>query len=98
MQCLLAYSTTEMRVTRKAIPASAEKPVTLSDDDISSQRVTRRSLLGALGLGVGVAAAATFGAAEIAHADSDAKKKAPAKKPADKKPPAKKKKEETDSD
>jgi hypothetical protein len=87
-----------MRVTRKATPASTEKAVTLSDADISSQRVTRRSLLGTLGLGASVAAAATFGAAKIAHADSDAKKKAPAKKPSDKKPPPKKKTEETDSD
>jgi hypothetical protein len=84
-----------MRMTRKV----ANQPLTLSDADITSQRVTRRSLLGALGLGAGVAAAATFGVAETAHADTktDGKKKAPAKKPVAKKAPAKKK-EETDAD
>ena len=83
-------------MTRKVSHKAANQPLTLSDSDITSQRETRRSLLGALGLGAGVAAAATLGVAETAHADTP-KKKAPAKKPAGKKTPAKKK-EETDAD
>jgi len=48
------------------------KPLTLSDADISSQRsVSRRSLLGTLGIGAGVAAAAALGAATPAQARSD---------------------------
>ena len=40
-----------------------DKPITLSDADISSEpSVNRRSLLGTLGIGAGVAAAAVFGA------------------------------------
>ena len=48
------------------------KVLTLSDADISSQRnVSRRSLLGTLGLGAGVAATAVFGAVRSAEASSD---------------------------
>lgn len=39
-----------------------DKPGTLGDGDISSQRVSRRSLLTTLGLGAGVAAATVAGA------------------------------------
>jgi hypothetical protein len=49
-----------------------DKLLTLSDADISSQRsVSRRSLLGSLGIGAGVAAAAAFGAVTPAEARSD---------------------------
>jgi hypothetical protein len=89
-------------VTRKVPIAPAEKPVTLSDADITSTRtVTRRSVLGALGIGTGLAAAATVGGlTPTAAADSsDADKgKKPKKKTTTKKPPPKKPKEETDSD
>jgi hypothetical protein len=48
------------------------KVVSLSDADISSQRtVSRRSLLGTIGLGAGVAAAAVFGTTTAAEARSD---------------------------
>lgn len=85
-------------MARKASPPANATALTLSDADITSQRVTRRSLLGTLGLGAGVAAAAAFGAAEIAHADAGTKKKAPPKKPAGKKAAPKKKAPEADSD
>lgn len=53
-----------------------KKPVTLSDSDISTERnVSRRSLLGAIGIGTGVFAAALFGGVNAAEArrvcDSD---------------------------
>lgn len=78
-------------MTRKAPLAPAEKPLTLSETDISSERaVTRRSLLGALGVGAGVAAAVAFGTAESVPAhdtkkakDAAKKKKAPPKEEAD---------------
>lgn len=85
----------------------AEQPLTLSDADIGSERVvSRRSLLGVLGIGAGVAAGAMLGTTSSAPAaDSDAAKKPAPKKAAPKKPPAKKaapkkkkKKEETDND
>jgi hypothetical protein len=92
----------EIAVSRKT---PAEQPVTLSDADIGSERVvSRRSLLGVLGLGAGVAAGAMLGTPTSAPAaDSDAAKKPAPKKAAPKKPPAKKaapkkKKEETDND
>lgn len=45
----------------------AAKPLTLTDADISSERrISRRSLLSALGLGLGAAAAAVVGPATIA--------------------------------
>lgn len=44
-----------------------DKPGTLTDADISSQRVSRRSLLTTLGIGAGVAAGAVVGATS-AHA------------------------------
>ena len=45
---------------------------TLSEEDISSKRVSRRSLLGTIGIGAGVAAAAVFGAtAPAAAADAE---------------------------
>jgi hypothetical protein len=47
-----------------------KKPVTLTDADISSNRfVSRRSLLGTLGIGAGVAAAAVLGSVTPALAD-----------------------------
>jgi hypothetical protein len=69
-------------------------PLTLSDADITSERaVTRRSLLGVLGVGAGVAAAVAFGTADSAPAaDSDKAKDTKSKKK--KAPP----KEEADSD
>jgi hypothetical protein len=84
-------------VANKAPLPSANEPATLSDADIDSRRsVSRRSLLGALGLGAGVAATIIFAAADsVPAADSDSKKKKAPKKP----PPKKKKpKEETDND
>jgi hypothetical protein len=69
-----------------------EEPVTLTDADITAERcVTRRSLLGALGLGAGAAATVMLGAPDVAPAADDSKKKK------SKKPP-KKPKEETDKD
>ena len=92
----------EIAVSRKT---PAEQPVTLSDTDIGSERVvSRRSLLGVLGIGAGVAAGAMLGTTTSAPAaDSDAAKKPAPKKAAPKKPPAKKaapkkKKEETGND
>ncbi len=78
----------EIVVSRK--PA-AEPSVTLRDADIGSERVvTRRSLLGSVGLGIAAGAiASTTAAAETAAKKKAATKKQPAKKP----PP-----EETDSD
>lgn len=68
---------------------SPKTPLTLSDADITSQRaVTRRSLLGVLGMTAGAAATAALGTADGAFAaDADTTKK---KK--------KKTKEESDSD
>ena len=74
-------------MTRKARPAPVDKPLTLSESDITSERaVTRRSLLGALGVGAGVAAAVAFGNAESVpeadtkkETDTAKKKKAPPK-------------------
>jgi len=84
----------ESDVTRKRAPGPAEKTHTLCDADITSERaVTRRSLLGALGVGAGVAAAVAFGTAESAPA-ADADKAKDAKKKQKKAPP----KEEADSD
>jgi hypothetical protein len=81
-------------VTRKARPAPADKPLTLSASDITSERaVTRRSLLGALGVGAGVAAAVAFGTAESVPAHDVPKEKDTAKKKK-KAPP----KEEADHD
>ena len=78
-------------MARKKSRAPAEKAFTLSDADIASERaVTRRSLLGVLGVGAGVAAAVAFGTAEDAPAadsdkakDTKKKKKAPPKEEAD---------------
>jgi hypothetical protein len=79
-------------VTRSAFPGPAEKTPTLSDADITSRpTVTRRSLLGALGVGAAVAAAVAFGTAENAPA-ADTEKDGKAKKK--KAPP----KEESDAD
>jgi hypothetical protein len=84
-------------VTRNA-PAGpvGQEPRTLSDADITSQRaVTRRSLLGVLGVSAGVAAAMAFGTAEgVAAADADKSKDAKPSKKKKKTPP----KEEADSD
>jgi hypothetical protein len=85
-------------VAHKLPAAPAEKPLTLSDADISSQRaVTRRSLFAVLGITAGVAAAAAFGTADDAPAadgKSDADSGSTKKKRTTKKPP----KEESDSD
>ena len=88
---------------RKGPATAADQPITLSDSEMTTERtMTRRSLLGVLGLGTGVVAAAALGTMEpVAAADSDApKKKPPAKKPPAKKAPAKKAapKKETDND
>jgi hypothetical protein len=81
-------------VARKDAPKPADKAQTLSDADITSERaVTRRSLLGVLGVGAGVAAAVAFGTAESAPA-ADSDKAKDTKKKQKKAPP----KEEADSD
>lgn len=49
-------------------PPAGKQTRTLSENDISSERVTRRSLLGALGIGAGVAAAAVIGTVAPARA------------------------------
>jgi hypothetical protein len=81
-------------VTRNARPGSDGKAPTLSDADITSERaVTRRSLLGALGVGAGVAAAVAFGTADgVPAADTEKKNTKPKNKK--KTPP----KEESDAD
>lgn len=67
--------------------------VTLTDAEITAERgVTRRSLLGALGLGAGAAATVMLGAPEAAPAADASSKKKKAKRP------PKKPKEETDKD
>jgi hypothetical protein len=49
--------------------AKDEKPVTLSDSEISTERnVSRRSLLGAIGIGTGVFATMIFGGTNSAEA------------------------------
>jgi hypothetical protein len=82
-----------MPVMDKVPSEPTDKRHTLFDADISSQRaVTRRSLLGVLGVGAGVAAAVAFGTADsVPAADSDKSKDTKGKK---KVPP----KEEADSD
>jgi hypothetical protein len=45
-----------------------DKPATLSEADISSQRVSRRSMLASLGIGAGVAAGAVVAGTSVAHA------------------------------
>jgi hypothetical protein len=45
-----------------------KQTATLLESDISSKRVSRRSLLGTLGIGAGVAAVAAFGASTPAEA------------------------------
>ena len=66
--------------------------VTLTDSEITAERqLTRRSLLGALGLGAGAAATVMLGTPEVAPAAEDTKKKKSKKSP-------KKPKEETDKD
>lgn len=47
---------------------SKDKTVTLTDSDISSERMNRRSILGTLGLGAGAAAAAVLGGTTAAMA------------------------------
>jgi hypothetical protein len=49
--------------------AKSEKPATLSDSEITTEpNVSRRSLLGAIGIGTGVFAAAIFGGTNNAEA------------------------------
>ena len=81
-------------MARKTPVVSEQATVTLADAEITAERgVTRRSLLGALGLGAGAAATVVFGAPQSAPAADASSKKKKAKKPA-KKP----KQEETDKD
>jgi hypothetical protein len=81
-------------VARQAPAGSVAETVTLSDTEIVSERgVTRRSLLGAMGIGAGAAATVIFAASESAPAAEEGSKK----KKTSKKPP-KKPKEETDKD
>jgi hypothetical protein len=71
------------------------KPVTLTDSDIvSTPSVSRRSLLGTLGLGAGAALAASVVAMTPSEAADKAKKAPPKRKPAKKAAP----KKESDSD
>jgi hypothetical protein len=80
-------------VARKTPAVSEQATVTLTDADITAERsVTRRSLLGALGIGAGAAATVVFGAPQAAPAADDSSKKKKSKKP------PKKPKEETDKD
>jgi hypothetical protein len=80
-------------VARKTPTGSEPATVTLTGADITAERsVTRRSLLGALGLGAGAAATVVFGAPQSAPAADDNSKKKKSKKP------PKKPKEETDKD
>ena len=59
-------------MTDKNGPISKNEVVTLSEGDISSQRsMSRRSLLGTIGLGAGAAAAAVIGTTVPAAARSD---------------------------
>jgi hypothetical protein len=80
-------------VTRDRRSQSAGEPITLTDADIVSERtVTRRGLLGTLGLGAGAVLTGVLAPNSAAEAaDSADKKKKSTKKPAPKK-------EEADSD
>ena len=79
-------------MARKIPAVSAQATVTLTDADITAERsVTRRSLLGALGLGAGAAATVMFATPQAAPAADSSKKKKSKKTP-------KKPKEETDKD
>jgi hypothetical protein len=79
-------------VARKIPAVSAQATVTLTDADITAERsVTRRSLLGALGIGAGAAATVMFATPQAAPAADSSKKKKSKKTP-------KKPKEETDKD
>ena len=81
-------------MARQAAAGSAPETATLSDTEIVSERgVTRRSLLGAMGIGAGAAATAIFAAAETAPAAEEGSKKKKTSKKTPKKP-----KEETDKD
>jgi hypothetical protein len=83
-------------VTQKARPATGEQLVTLTDDDIRSERsVSRRSLLGAFGTGAAIAASAALGRPDDAMAADSSTKKGKKDKKAPKNPPPK---EESDSD
>ena len=63
-------------MARKRSAVSAPETVTLSDADIvSERRVTRRSLLGALGLGAGAAATVIFAAERAPAAARQQKEK-----------------------
>jgi hypothetical protein len=46
----------------------SDKPATLTEADISSQRLSRRSLLASLGIGAGVAAGAVVATTSVAQA------------------------------
>jgi hypothetical protein len=79
-------------VARKIPAVSAQATLTLTDADITAERsVTRRSLLGALGIGAGAAATVMFATPQAAPAADSSKKKKSKKTP-------KKPKEETDKD
>jgi len=80
-------------VARQA-PAGSAETVTLTDAEITSERgVTRRSLLGAMGIGAGAAATVILAAAERAPAADESSKNKKTSKKSPKKP-----KEETDKD
>jgi hypothetical protein len=79
-------------LARKIPAVSEQATVTLTDADITAERsVTRRSLLGALGIGAGAAATVMFATPQAALAADSSKKKKSKKTP-------KKPKEETDKD
>jgi hypothetical protein len=63
-------------VTAKTPDGSNERTVTLTEGDIGSRRaLSRRSVLGGLGLGAGAAAGVVFGTADATFADAGSKKK-----------------------
>jgi len=79
-------------VARKTPAVSEQATVTLTDADITAERsVTRRSLLGALGIGAGAAATVMVATPQAAPAADSSKKKKSNKT-------TKKPKEETDKD
>src|SRR5262249_10202385 len=94
LDCLGLLSTKEIVVVARPAPAGSAETVTLTDAEITSERgVTRRSLLGAMGIGAGAAATVILAAAERAPAADESSKNKKTSKKSPKKP-----KEETDKD